>query len=788
MNSASRWLPIAFLAGALVLLFLPVVVLGESFVGRDVTPFFYPMKRYLAESVASGRFPFWNPHVAGGEPFFATLQPGVLYPGSLLLYFLPFPESVDWLVVLHYAFAALGWFLFLRDQRLSRVAATFGALAFVLGGFYVSLGNFLNNLQTASWIPWILLGWSLYLRDRTPGRLLAFSAASVAAFLGGEPQILALVLLVVFAWGLTRPSAGGLSLPGQVAAFAAAGLVALLVAGVQLVPFVELVGQSVRTIPQDLSFGSKISQEPTGLLHLAVPPALGGNEFGFSTRHLASSSVPWLLSLYPGVLVAVFWWRGLGATRRTDALLWGGLAGLGLLLALGAHTPIYRLLFEGIAPLRALRYPEKFAVLMAVGVPLLAGRGVDRWLAAGANDRVLPWTFGCLALLYGAAAALLFVAPEALAAFCVGEAPRLKLCDDPATAAGLYAAVTARIAGLLTAAGLAAWLPVRGSMPRAGAAWLIVALAAFDLGLAHRAVNPSAESEVYTERPWVAQALGDRSPPDERYRYRGSPVLAPMGAALGVRGAQEMSNLYFYLQGGGPNTAQNLGWLQADGLQGVELRTTAWLRHVGTRGDGVDPVRFLRLTNVRYYEDPTLVADSLEGLETIARHPEMPLQLLEVRNPMPRAFVASGWERAAGMPEALRAAFGPAAPDPSRRRVVIEGRVTAASPDSAESLGRIVAATWEAERVRLIARTTAPTVMVLLDRWYPGWRVTVNGEPAELLRANGVFRAVEVPAGETDVEFVFDPPSVRLGAGLTLIGVGGCIAIVWWSRRREEIE
>ncbi|MFW6084603.1 MAG: hypothetical protein ACODAA_05265, partial [Gemmatimonadota bacterium] len=433
------------------------------------------------------------------------------------------------------------------------------------------------------------------------------------------------------------------------------------------------------------------------------------------------------------------------------------------------------------------RYPEKFAVLLAVGVPLLAGRGLDRWLAAEGKRPAVELALAGLAALYVAAAAWLLFAPEPFAALCAGEAARLKLCGDPAAAAGLYAAATSRIAGLLVVAGLAAWLRARGSMPAPALAWLIVALAALDLGLAHRAVNPSAESEAYTERPWVAQALERRPPPTERYRYRGSPVLAPMGAALGVRGAQEMSNLYFYLQGAGPNTAWNLGWLQADGLQGVELRTTAWLRHVGTRGEEVDPVRFLRLTNVRYYEDPTLAVDTVDGLRTIARHAEMPLRLLEVRDPLPRAFVASGWDGADGMPEALRAVFGPGAPDPSRRRVVLEGPVAAAPPNPGESPGRVVAETWEAERVRLITRTTAPAVLVLLDRWYPGWRVTVNGEAAELLRANGVFRAVEVPAGEADVEFVFDPPSVRLGSGLSFVGIAGCVLIAWRSRRRGYV-
>ena len=47
--------------------------------------------------------------------------------------------------------------------------------------------------------------------------------------------------------------------------------------------------------------------------------------------------------------------------------------------------------------------------------------------------------------------------------------------------------------------------------------------------------------------------------------------------------------------------------------------------------------------------------------------------------------------------------------------------------------------------------------VVLNDVWHPWWRVEVDGRPANLLRANAIFRAVDVPPGEHKVRFYFDP-------------------------------
>ena len=74
-------------------------------------------------------------------------------------------------------------------------------------------------------------------------------------------------------------------------------------------------------------------------------------------------------------------------------------------------------------------------------------------------------------------------------------------------------------------------------------------------------------------------------------------------------------------------------------------------------------------------------------------------------------------------------------------------------------------------RVHMSVNSEEATYLYLADAYYSGWRATVNGEDRPVYRANVMFRAVAVPAGESDVIFEFVP---RLW--YFAMGVGG---VVW---------
>ena len=80
----------------------------------------------------------------------------------------------------------------------------------------------------------------------------------------------------------------------------------------------------------------------------------------------------------------------------------------------------------------------------------------------------------------------------------------------------------------------------------------------------------------------------------------------------------------------------------------------------------------------------------------------------------------------------------------------------------------------------------APAWLVISDVWYPGWRARVDGNPTRLLRANYLFRAVRVPAGEHRIVVDYRPPAFWVGAGISLLSIA--VAVFIYNRHRRPVE
>jgi len=76
----------------------------------------------------------------------------------------------------------------------------------------------------------------------------------------------------------------------------------------------------------------------------------------------------------------------------------------------------------------------------------------------------------------------------------------------------------------------------------------------------------------------------------------------------------------------------------------------------------------------------------------------------------------------------------------------------------------------------LTYRVTTPTPALLVagEPHYPGWQARVNGQPAPLLRANYILRAVPLP-----VELIFRPLSFTIGTVISVISIIVVITIIF---------
>ncbi len=81
--------------------------------------------------------------------------------------------------------------------------------------------------------------------------------------------------------------------------------------------------------------------------------------------------------------------------------------------------------------------------------------------------------------------------------------------------------------------------------------------------------------------------------------------------------------------------------------------------------------------------------------------------------------------------------------------------------------------------IAIRAITDQPGLLVLGDAYYPGWQAFVDGQPVEVLRANLIWRAVTLPAGEHFVVFRFMPSSVQNGFWLSVLGFAGIVLLLF---------
>jgi hypothetical protein len=121
-----------------------------------------------------------------------------------------------------------------------------------------------------------------------------------------------------------------------------------------------------------------------------------------------------------------------------------------------------------------------------------------------------------------------------------------------------------------------------------------------------------------------------------------------------------------------------------------------------------------------------------------------------------------------GEGDAVRA-LGSADFDPARE--VVLGSGAALGPAPAAFDGSVRELEGRPDRRVYETRASLPAALVVLEAYRSGWRASVDGKPAEVARANVLFRGVVLPPGEHRVVLEYRPRAVLLGAAASALGL-----------------
>ncbi len=167
---------------------------------------------------------------------------------------------------------------------------------------------------------------------------------------------------------------------------------------------------------------------------------------------------------------------------------------------------------------------------------------------------------------------------------------------------------------------------------------------------------------------------------------------------------------------------------------------------------------------------PTMpIADVVQSL-TATPSEQGQFAVIEFTGALPRAKLYTDWRSGLSDSNTLETLRSPDF-DPAKQ-VLLAKPVDGIAPAASAPPGEASIVSHAPKQVVIKTKSTAAGVLLLNDRWHPDWKVTVDGQPAELLRANFIMRGVAVPAGEHTVEFRFEPPHGTLWISLSAIVVG----------------
>jgi len=751
------WLPLCVLLGFCLFLFRDVVWGGHYLYGHDFNAFYVGMKQFFYDEWHNhGSIPQWNPFLLGGIPFWAHFESTLFYPLGFLFWFLPAAEAYGYTMCLHLFLAGVFTYALARSFSINRPGSFLAAAVFTCNGFVMALlylGH-MSPVQSYIWLPAIITCLNRSLRGLTPRRDAALAGLFWGIqILAGAPQdaFYGFLASMVFILCASSSRLSSLTLKRRIVKIGTIALIQFTVgagiAAIQIIPAFEFIQESVRAAQDSYEDVTMASYPPEGLITALLPHFFG--DYTQNSQWVANVpfSIPQqnvYLGIVPVLMGFLIAWSRL--PDRPLLVYLTVLAAVALVLALGKHTPIYRLVYL-LPGFDRFRAPSKILVLWAFAGSLLAGWGMSDFSESKVRwglGRLLPW-LGCLTLVVLLDLCLHWEPGLALKAFSP-FLPHDMLPGKLDFAAETICRDFHRFTILISLSTMVLSLVIRKSLRKDLAIAVLCVILLFDLILANGA-SVRRDDAFYARTSAIRSALQNTLGRDDSVFRVGS-----------------------FRSSLSPNTEMLMGYQAVGGYTALFLHR--YYEYINYYAEGALPRGWSVLAYGR--ERKTILMDLLNVKYELSHDAG---QVIFRETYLPRAFivpnsVVKGKEEV--LPWLTNPGFNP------RVTVVLEQSASSAfghpSPANAPfETAQAQVLFYRPDRIQVKASSPRPGYLFLSENHYPGWKALVDEEPVPILRGNYLFRVIPIPQGDHVVEVVFEPWSIRLGVAVTLLTLA-CLA------------
>lgn len=790
---------------------------GDLFVSNDFISW-ESFRPYLAMMQDKGELPLWIPYIFSGMPGFAALlvtgdrwwdlTMKIIYSAEHVIGVVNYPVMR---VVLHYFIYGLGMYLLMRSKKAARSTSLFVSLAAMFSTWiiiYVMIGHNTKILVLMTF-PYIFMcleklidRWSLLYAGLLiiAVHVLWEAAHMQTAFYGG--CAVGIYLVFEFVTALLSKDKSGPSVMGVVRT----GLLVVVAAGftylmgidrTQLVA--EYLPFSTRGAPAMASttatasktgdeaeghgyeYSTAWSFSPEEMVTFLIPSYYGWGTLEYSGPETSNEPVRartyWGqmaftdAAHYMGIVVLILGLFGAWTNRSNRFVQALSVIGVfGLLLSFGSNLSIvYDLFYNYVPKFSSFRAPSQSLVLLEFAFPILAGFGIESLLAmrrAGDNPQADK---SILYGLYGFAgfALLGIVGPAMLKSGYLASLRASKAAELPASVHEFIFNTMASdwlIVGLIGTATMALmYFYVKGRLSPMALKMSLITILLVDLWRVDYRSMDTQPKEVIEQTHGKTDIDAFLNSDTSKYRiidvspgkaeHPNSPAYQFHEHAMGYHAAKLRAYQDFLDYSDNTEPGDTNG--------SIPMTKVAWA-----------------LTNVKYviYTQPIA-----EGLKPVFQSQQKQgTVVFEVDNAMPRTWFVNRIEKseARSILEKIRdngfdprdiayvdtlpsekidpvgyVASAPIAPAPA------DSNDTArATPTVSGSLGNgtVTVTHHEPHIIRMDVSATGNNFLVISEICYPpGWRATIDGKPAKIIRTNYILRGMVVPAGKHTIEMTY---------------------------------
>jgi len=773
--------------------FSPFLNPNKMIAGSDYLIGGYPFEKWIKEQ---HELPLWYPDVFSGIPVLGAPSGGPLAPLNLLKNIMPPQVAFALAFIIFFFIAGLGTYLYLKEIGLSPFSAAMGAFIYQFAGNLATTpeAGHAGRAASIATFPLILFFIHCGLRSKRLSYFILTGLVTAFAFYEGHLQITYYGLLFIIGYVIYYLVAHRKEIfRNDLAKIFVYGLstivlICLLMAATWL-PVLGGLGTAARGVVRGYEYATSWSMPPQEIIDLFIPSYSGllENYWGFNSFKIHLEYFG-LFALILAIITIVLYWKKSYVKFYAISIL------VVILVAIGGHTPFFRIFYILIPGFKLFRAPALIFYLISFSAIILAAIGFDNIFIKKQEEKEQLifrrnfYIIGIIMLAIFIIIALIYIAgrdgvlrsmqdsfyQKFVSAYGV-QIARAKISNMFASYPKFIEGIWRSLIFLIIILSM-----IYASIKKRIKPWIFatiaIALSLFDQLTLVSKFRPSGPSpDIYYAADDVVKFLRN-----DRSIFRIFPFQ--------YEHSNDSYLLYHNLQSAGgyiPNPIQRY-------QDFIGAGTSVMFNPINL----IQFPSFVDMLNVKYIIAPNLPED-------ISRYDAQSQRYINEMNRylsrFSRAFVGqqnSVYLNDSALGRAYFVADYQVGKEPKilgtmesqdfnpRQIVILSEDPKVLHPDKISDLAQveIKIIQYSANKIVCTNKSAYPGFLVLADNWHPDWQVFVDGENSNLYRANYTFRAVYLTAGEHEVVFAYISPYFNTGKVISIVAfilsLGFCLLAI----------